>query len=170
MEATARFKNLILKAIRDAVSYVGNTNHPWSMVGGDNTGAQARRWLPQSSACGPLQWLPSPHRPPNPNQASPITLFPWLTVTPQRRVRACRSLSSTFQCLPWPKSQSPIDECGHLLSLAFPLTILCICPLPLLVLLSPETPIPSQDLLQVSCQKSLSERPPLVFCLPASQG
>lgn len=169
MEATACFKNLILKVIHDAVSYAGDTNHPWSMVRGDNTGAQARRWLPWSSACGPLQWPPSPHCSPN-HLASLITLFPWLTVTPQRQDRACRSLSSTFQCLPWPKRQSPIDECGRLLSLAFPLTILCICPLPLLVLLSPETPIPSQDLLQVSCQKFLSERPPLVFCLPASQG
>lgn len=35
MEATACFKNLILKAIHDAVSYAGDTNHPWSTVGGD---------------------------------------------------------------------------------------------------------------------------------------
>lgn len=76
---------------------------------GTNTGAQARRWLPRSSACGPLQWPPSLHCSPN-HLASLISLFPWLTVTPQRQVRACRSFSSTFQCLPWPKRQSPIDE------------------------------------------------------------
>ena len=144
----------------------------WPTVGGDNTGAQARRWLPRSSACGRCSRLLPRTAPPTPTRR-PQSPFPWLTVTPQRQARACHSLSSTFQWLPCPKSQSPNSECGRFCLWPFFSPFFAYLPFASFGSALPRDPPPSQFLLKISFRclvKSLSERLPLIFCLPASQG
>ena len=172
MEPTACFKNLIPKAIRDAFSVMLVTQTTlgpqWEgTTQGHRPGGGSHGRLHVDAAVGSF---PAPP-PPTPTRR-PQSPFPWLTVTPQRQARACYSLSSTFQCLPCPKSQSPNSECGRFCLWPFFSPFFAYLPFASFGSALPRDP-PPQFLLKISFRclvKSLSERLPLIFCLPASQG